>query len=56
MTGCAPLKDEDLESSFVFSQEFLANGDDDEMDEHSVRGNSLPFSKGMSAEERALKR
>jgi hypothetical protein len=53
MTGCAPLKDEDLASSWVFSQE---NSDVDETDECSDRLTSLPFSKGMTPQERALKR
>ena len=62
MTGCAPLKDEDLASSWVEktsqfnSSSFLVNGDEDEMDEYSDNATPLPLSKGMTKQERALKR
>ena len=47
MTGCAPLKDEDLASSLVEntsqfnSSSFLVNGDDDEMNDYSDDATSL---------------
>lgn len=61
MTGCAPIKDEDLASSLIdntsqYNNSILAGIEDDVVDEHSDRLTPLPFSKGMTPQERALKR
>ena len=61
MTGCAPMKDEDLASSLIestsqYNDSILAGIEDYDVDEHSDRLTPLPFSKGMTPQERALKR